>query len=118
MAIITSTVKAGQRLTNQELNRIHVELSEAQKYPINLDDCPELSSDTLKEFAKLRAEKNRREKRQTISIRLAPGYIEKYKTLGKGYTGIMADVLAYAIDNPTEVLTKLLYLHSSSHVRD
>jgi hypothetical protein len=31
--------------------------------------------------------------------------LEKYKALGKGYTGIMADVLNYASDNP-EILSK------------
>ena len=107
MAIITSTVKVGQRPSEQELKRIRAELKEAQKHPINLDDCPELSSEVLKEFAMLRADKNRQKKRQTISIRLAPAYIEKYKTLGKGYTGIMADVLAYAIDNPAEIFNKI-----------
>ena len=100
MAIITSTVKLGQGPSEQELKAIRAELQEAQKHPINLDDCPELSPDALKEFALLRADKNRQKKRQTISIRLAPHYIEKYRKLGKGYTGIMADVLAYAVDNP------------------
>jgi hypothetical protein len=34
------------------------------------------------------------------------GYcLSKYKALGKGYTGIMADVLNYVADNP-EILTK------------
>jgi hypothetical protein len=26
--------------------------------------------------------------------------LEQYKSLGKGYTGIMADVLKYAVENP------------------
>ncbi|MDR1920481.1 MAG: BrnA antitoxin family protein, partial [Candidatus Adiutrix sp.] len=41
----------------------------------------------------------------TVSVRLSPSYIEKYKTLGKGYTGIMADVLTYVADHP-EILTQ------------
>jgi uncharacterized protein (DUF4415 family) len=106
MAIITSTVKVGQGPNEGERKRIRAELQEARKHPINLDDCPELSPDALKEFAMLRADKNRLKKRQTISVRLSPSYIEKYKTLGKGYTGIMADVLAYAADHP-EILFQL-----------
>jgi uncharacterized protein (DUF4415 family) len=100
MAIITSTGKVGHGLSEQERKRIREELQEAQKHPVNLDDCPELSPEVLKEFAKLRAAKNRLNKRQTISLRLEPNCIEKFKSLGKGYTGIMADVLAYAADHP------------------
>jgi uncharacterized protein (DUF4415 family) len=104
MAIITSTVKAGQEPSKEEWKRIREELQEAQKHHINLNDCPELSPDALKEFAMLRAEKNRLKKRQIISVRLSLSYIEKYKMLGKGYTGIMADVLAYAADHPEILL--------------
>jgi uncharacterized protein (DUF4415 family) len=111
MAIITSTVKVGQGPSEQERKVIRTELQEAQNHHINLDDCPELSPDALKEFAMLRAEKNRLKKRQTISVRLSPSYIEKYKTLGKGYTGIMADVLAYAVDHP-EILFQSTGAHS------
>jgi hypothetical protein len=34
-----------------------------------------------------------------------PEVLAKYKALGKGYTGIMADVLNYVADNP-EILSK------------
>jgi uncharacterized protein (DUF4415 family) len=100
MAIITSTVKVGQGPNEQERKWICAELQEAQKHPVDLDDCPELSPEALKEFAMLRASRNRLKKRRTVSIRLAPIYIEKYRTLGKGYTGIMADILTYAADHP------------------
>ena len=43
---------------------------------------------------------NRRKKKQTITIRIAPDVLESYKTMGDGYTGIMADVLKYAVNNP------------------
>jgi hypothetical protein len=32
--------------------------------------------------------------------------LEKYKSLGRGYSGIMADVLRFAADNP-EILSKV-----------
>jgi uncharacterized protein (DUF4415 family) len=100
MAIIESTAKAGQGPSEEERARIRAELAEARKHPINLDDCPELSPEALKEFAFMRTEKNRKKKRQTVSIRLAPDCIEAYKSIGKGYTGIMADVLTYAAAHP------------------
>jgi uncharacterized protein (DUF4415 family) len=40
-----------------------------------------------------------------VTIRITPDTLAKYKALGKGYTGIMADVLNYAADNP-EILSK------------
>jgi uncharacterized protein (DUF4415 family) len=54
----------------------------------------------LKEFAQLAAERNRRRKKQSVTIRVAPDVLESYKTMGSGYTGIMSDVLKYAVNNP------------------
>ncbi|GHV93349.1 hypothetical protein AGMMS50268_38520 [Spirochaetia bacterium] len=106
MAIIESTVKVGQKPTKEEMKRIHGELRKAAKYPINLEAAPELSPEALKEFAHLAAERNRQKKRQVVTLRLVPDCLSKYKALGKGYTGIMADVLNYAAENP-EILSKV-----------
>jgi uncharacterized protein (DUF4415 family) len=100
MAIIQSTVQVGQKPSKEEMKRIKGELKEAKNHPINLADCPELPPEALKEFALQRAEKNRQKKRTTVTIRIVPDCLERYKALGKGYTGIMADVLNYAADNP------------------
>jgi uncharacterized protein (DUF4415 family) len=51
-------------------------------------------------------ERNRRKKKQSVTIRIAPDVLENYKTMGSGYTGIMADVLNYVADNP-EILSKV-----------
>ena len=106
MGIIKSTVKAGQKPNKAELARIHNELKSAKKRPINLEDFPELPPDALKEFASLAAERNRQRRRQAVTIRVIPGCLSKYKALGKGYTGVMADVLSYVADNP-EILSKI-----------
>ncbi|GHU96432.1 hypothetical protein FACS189479_10060 [Spirochaetia bacterium] len=106
MGIITSTVRVGQKPTKEEAKRIRREIKEAAKYPINLDDAPELAPEALKEFAHMAAERNRKKRRQAVTIRLVPDCLSKYKSLGKGYTSIMADVLNYAADNP-DILTKV-----------
>jgi uncharacterized protein (DUF4415 family) len=93
--------KAGQKPPKEVIRRI----KEAAKHPINLEDAPELSPEALKEFAHLAAERDRKKKRQVVTLRLAPDDVAKYKSLGKGYTGIMADVLRYAADNP-EILSQ------------
>ena len=105
MGIIKSTVKAGQKPTKTEMARIQKELREAKKRPQNLEDYPELPSEALKEFAFMAAERNKQRRRQAVTIRVVPGCLLKYKALGKGYTGIMADVLNYAAENP-EILSK------------
>jgi uncharacterized protein (DUF4415 family) len=50
--------------------------------------------------------KNRRNPAPVVALRLMPDVLAKYKALGKGYTGIMADVLNYVADNP-EILSKV-----------
>jgi uncharacterized protein (DUF4415 family) len=45
-------------------------------------------------------ERRTNRKRETVSLRLPPDCLEWFKTMGKGYTGIMADVLTYAAKNP------------------
>jgi len=73
----------------------------AARYPIYYtEDCPPSSPEALKEFAQLAAERNRRKKKQSITIRVAPDVLESYKTMGSGYTAIMSDVLRYAVNNP------------------
>jgi uncharacterized protein (DUF4415 family) len=106
MGIIKSTVKVGQKPSKEEMKRIRAELKEAAKHPIvYTDDCPKSTPKALKEFAHLAAERNRRKKKKSVTIRIAPDVLESYKTMGDGYTGIMADVLQYAVKNPS-ILTE------------
>jgi len=101
MGITRSTVWVGQKPPKEVIKRV----KEIAKKPIHYtEDCPASTPEALKEFAHLAAERNRRKKKKSITIRVAPDILESYKTMGEGYTGIMADVLKYAINNPT-VLT-------------
>jgi len=97
MGIITSTVRVGQKPPKEVIK----EIRKAARKPINFTkDCPPSSPEALKEFAHLAAERNRRKKKQSITIRIAPEILESYKTMGDGYTAVMADVLKYAVNNP------------------
>ncbi|MDR1324497.1 MAG: BrnA antitoxin family protein [Treponema sp.] len=89
--------------------RIRGELQEAKKHPIvYTEDCPESTPEALAEFAAMARELRKRKEplRRVIALRLKPDVLAKYKALGKGYTGIMADVLNYVVDNP-EILSKV-----------
>jgi len=102
MGIIRSTVVVGQEIPKDVIKRIK---KAARKPIVYTEDCPPSSPEALKEFAQLAVERNRRKKKQPITIRVAPDVLESYKTMGSGYTAIMADVLAYAVNNPA-VITK------------
>ena len=102
MGIIKSTVVVGQKPPKEVLKAAR----KAARYPINYtEDCPPSSPEALKEFAQLAAERNQRKKKKSITIRVAPDILERYKTMGSGYTGIMSDVLKYAVNNPS-ILTE------------
>jgi len=49
--------------------------------------------------------KSRRSPLPIVALRIQPEVLAKYKALGRGYSGIMADVLRVAADNP-EILKK------------
>jgi len=97
MGITRSMVWVGQKPPEEVIKRV----KEIAKKPIHYtEDCPPSTPEALKEFAQLAAERNRRKKKQSITIRIAPDILESYKAMGDGYTCIMADVLKYAINNP------------------
>ena len=97
MGIIKSTVRVGQKIPKEVIKEVRAAARKPIRYS---EDCPPLSPEALKEFAHLAAERNRRKKKQSITIRVAPDVLQSYKTMGAGYTGIMADVLKYAVENP------------------
>ena len=92
--IITNKLKPGEKPTGKQLKRIEA----AEKKPVYADeDSPVYTPEQL---AYLYSESKRLSKKQTVGIRLTQKTIEQYKNLGKGYTGIMAAVLDYAINHP------------------
>ena len=102
MGIIKSTVMVGEKPPKEAIK----EARNAARKPIHYtEDAPRSSPEALKEFAHLAAERNRRKKKKSITIRIAPDVLETYKTMGEGYTGIMADVLNYVANNP-EILSR------------
>jgi uncharacterized protein (DUF4415 family) len=111
MGIIKLTERTGQGPWPQPpkdvIKRVKKIAREAARHPEEYDpECPPSSPEALKEFAELRAAKKKQDKRPVIALRIIPEALEKYKALGKGYTGIMADVLNYVADNP-EILSKV-----------
>ena len=104
MAMTTITIKAGQKPTNEQIKRIRAAAKAAITYT---PDCPESTSEALAEFAALARARRQRKVKPMFALRVEPETLEKYKSLGRGYTSIMADVLNYVADNP-EILNNLL----------
>ena len=105
----TIILKAGQKPTKEELEQARLEYEEAMKHEIVYDeDSPESTPQALAEFAEMARELRRKQRnaKQLITVRLPAECIEQYKALGKGYTGVMADVLAFAARNP-DILHKV-----------
>jgi len=99
--IITTKLKSDEKPTKEQLKRIE----RVAKIPVVSDaDSPVYTHEQL---VHLYSESKRLSKKQTVGIRLNYKTLEQYKNLGKGYTGIMAAVLDYAINNP-DVLKKAL----------
>jgi uncharacterized protein (DUF4415 family) len=97
----TAKLRPGDKPTTEQLKRIEG----AVDLPIVPDeDSPVYTAEQL---AFLYAESKRMNLKQTVGIRLSQKTIDQYKAMGKGYTGIMAAVLDYAIKHP-EVLKKAI----------
>ena len=104
MAMTTITVRDGQKPTKEQIKEIRA----AAKAPIVFTpDCPESTPEALAEFAAKARElrQNMKARKPAVTIRVNQACLSKYKALGKGYTGIMADVLDYIADNP-EMLSR------------
>jgi len=102
-------VKVGQKIPKEILKLAKEQEREARKAPKVYDpDCPPSTPEALVEFAAMARElrKNRKNPSPVVALRVKPDTLLKYKALGKGYTGIMADVLNYVAENP-ELLNKV-----------
>jgi uncharacterized protein (DUF4415 family) len=97
--MVRLTIKDKQKPTKAQLS----EVQEAASFAFVEDvDCPPSDAKALEEFAKKARElrSGMRNTKPAVTIRLTPECLKAYKALGKGYTGIMADILAYAVSHP------------------
>ena len=103
MGITKSTVWVGQKPSKDVIKRV----KKAARKPINYtEEAPRSTPEALAEFAALRAAQKKKDARPVVALRIQPAVLEKYKALGRGYSGIMADVLKFVADNP-EILSKV-----------
>ena len=100
MATIKKTIDVSVGLTEKQKKM----LEKASKRAVAFDDDnPPLTKEELAQFKRVTevVRKERMESRkQNVTLRLSPQTINKAKSLGKGYTGILARIVEKALDNP------------------
>jgi len=109
MGTVESTIRVGQKIPREVIKQVKAQVKEAEKLPkVDDPDCPPSTPGALAEFAAMARElrRNRRNPSPVVALRVRPDTLSKYKALGRGYTGIMADVLNYVADNP-EILGRI-----------
>ena len=73
-------------------------LERADKMPIVYDeDSLELTPEQLTEFRRVSEMRNNERRKQTVTLRLSPSALSKAKSLGKGYTSVLARILEEAL---------------------
>ena len=63
------------------------------------DDCPEISDSELRQMIESR--RKRKERKETVAIRLSPTALETAKSFGKGYTTVLSSILEKALSDKT-----------------
>lgn len=103
MATKKFTLKAGQKPTRKQLE----EVRNASKRPITFDeDSPEFTEEQLKKFRRVSEtlrEERRQSQKQNVTLRLSPQALRKAKSLGKGYTSILARIVEDALNDPERI---------------
>ena len=100
MATIKKTIDVTSKLTKEQLKM----LKEAENAPYSYDeDNLLLTKEELAKFSRVseRIQKERESKRkENVTLRLSPNTVRKAKSLGKGYTKILAQIIEDALNDP------------------
>lgn len=67
------------------------------------DDAPLLSEAQLEKLKKIVQDRPSVNRKETVSIRLKPETVAKAKSLGKGYTSILAEIIEEALSDIPDV---------------
>ena len=100
MATIKKTIDISANLTAKQKRM----LENASKRPVTFDeDNPPLTKKELAQFKRVTdavREERLDNRKQNVTLRLSPKAINKAKSLGKGYTSVLARIIENALDNP------------------
>lgn len=91
-------------LTEEEKSMIE----HATTMPVLYDeDSPETTPEMLLAFRQAAEEKRKQRRKNVISIRVSNSTLEKAKALGSGYSGVLARMIDFCLNDP-EIIKKCL----------
>jgi len=94
MAMVKYTLTENSQLSEESIER----LAALESRPIDFSDIPEL---TPQEAAEIRRQREQDRKKQMFSLRIQNGTIKWWqRTIGEGYTTVMARLLDEATRHP------------------
>ena len=102
--IVKKKIDINKALSKEQ--RQMIEALEQRKIEEDRDN-PELTLEELREFKRVSEENHENRKKQTVTIRLSPQTLEKAKSLGKGYTSVLARILENGL-NDADIIRKCL----------
>lgn len=91
MEMKTIEIYEGQKPTEAQIEEIR---AAAEKPDIFDEDCPEFTDEQLKRFKRVHED----QRRKTVTLRLRPATLRKAKSLGKGYTTVLAGIIEEALN--------------------
>lgn len=88
--LVETTIDVKAPLTEEQ----RAELEALKDRPITYDeDCPPLTEEQLEQFRTIIEMRRAERKREPVTLRLRPQALRKAKSLGKGYTRVLSDIV-------------------------
>ncbi len=97
------TLKKGTKPTKKQIEEIRAAVSKPHTYD---EECPPFTKEDLKQFKRVgdaRKEESLSNRKQNITLRLKPQTIARAKSLGKGYTSILSQLIENALADPDKL---------------
>lgn len=93
---VNTTFDVKSPMTKKELE----ELEALKDRPIIYDeDCPQLTDEQLAQFRLAIERRQEERRREPVTLRLHPQALRKAKSLGKGYTRVLSDIVETVLND-------------------
>lgn len=104
MSTIVKDIDVTSPLTEEQREELEALKTRSFTYD---EDCPPLTDEQLERFRRAIDERRAERKRETVTLRLRPQTVRRAKSLGKGYTRVLSDIIE-AVVSDEELLQSFL----------
>ncbi len=101
MSMVKKTIEVTKPLTKKQMQMLESAKSIPHQYD---EDNPPLTKQELSQFQRISTaikEDRERNRKQNVTLRLSPQTVKRAKSLGKGYTSILARIIEKVLENPS-----------------